>query len=128
MSTSNSQPVLAKTASYSVTAADGSALITNRGATGTITITLPTQASVGVGFWVEVFVVAGYNVTVDTATADTMVTTNDATADSISWGTSSEIIGSGARFVSDGTGWLCIQNSGGLTGGHSIATVTIVTN
>jgi hypothetical protein len=126
VSTSNSQPILAKTGNYTVTGGDGSALITNRGASGAVTITLPAQTAVPAGFWVDVFCVAAQNLTVATATTDTLVVDGDAAADSISWETSSHQIGNGARFVADGTGWLCILSPAATS--TTIATQTIVTN
>jgi len=102
--------VEAKTASYACVPGDLGKILTNRGAGGAITITLPpvTSPTLPHGWWVDVFAVAGQNLTVASAGSnDNIVTFNDAAADSVSFETASEIIGGSARFIWDGTGWLC---------------------
>lgn len=54
---------LDKTASYTVTANDLSRTITNQGATGTITVTLPAITGVPDGFWVRVAVLESQQIT-----------------------------------------------------------------
>lgn len=97
--------VMAKTASYTVTDADWGSLITNRGASGAVTITLPAPTTTQTGVWVDLFQVAGQNLVI-TAGTDLITTFNDATATSITYSTAGELIGNGARFVNDGTTWL----------------------
>jgi len=112
--------VVAKTASYTVVAADHGTLFTNRGATGAVTFTLPATASVGLRY--GFYVVADQNVIVASGTADTLVVHNDATADSIAFQTASEKIGGMVEVIGDGTGWLTRVSLG-----FESQTVTIVT-
>lgn len=117
--------ILAKTGDYTITTDDEGALFTNRGASGAVNFTTPTAPPRG--FWFEVHCVAAQNVTVTAGTADTMILFNDATADSIAWSTAGEIIGSGARFTWDGTGWITQQYPASTSAAQTVATVTIVT-
>jgi len=112
----------AKTADYRCTYLDSGKILTNRGAAGAVTITLPPTADIPTGWWIEVFVAAGQNLTVASNTVDTMVVFNDATADSIAFSTANELIGNGARFVWDGTGWLTFVALGAETATPTIAT------
>lgn len=102
--------VEAKTAAYTVDIDDWGKILTNRGDGDALTITLPAAASVPSGFYVEVFVVADFAVTVATAAGE-LVTKNDAAANSVAWSTATEIIGAGGKFVSDGTSWLAFLNT-----------------
>jgi hypothetical protein len=95
-----------------VTARDFGSVITNRGGSATLTITLPAPASTPVGVWVEVFVVADQTVTINTTAGDQIVGPNDAAATSISFSTSGEKIGNGAWMVNDGTSWLAFIHLG----------------
>lgn len=81
--------VVAKTADYTVTAADNGTIFTNQGAAGAVTFTLPTIAR---GLSYTFAVEAGQTVTV-AAAANTLVAYNNATATSIAFSTSSEKIG-----------------------------------
>lgn len=115
--------IAVKTATtYSIVAADIGTIFTNRGAGGNIAYTLPVTSTIAAGWHCRVFAVAAGTVTVSSATADTMVVFNDATADSIAFSTSSEIIGGAAEFVWDGTGWLTFVNLGAETQTPVIAT------
>lgn len=100
----------AKTADYRMTYQDAGKLFTNRGAAGTVVLTLPPTADIVSGWWCEAFVVADQDFTVQSPTADTIVSHNDAAADSVGSATASRRIGNGLRFVWDGTGWLCFQS------------------
>lgn len=82
------------------------ALITNKGASGAVTITVPTATEALVGNWFEVFVTDDQSVTVATATTDTLIVDGDQAADSIAWSTSSHKMGNSARFI-------CVNSSGG---------------
>lgn len=104
--------IAAKTAAYKIVPEDVAVLFTNRGATGSVTLTLPDTATLPVGWWCEFFVVADQTLAVAAPTADTMVTFNNAAADSIAFSTSNEKIGGGGRAVWDGTGWLISLNLG----------------
>lgn len=97
--------VVAVTASTTLTNNDLGKTITNRGASGSVTITLPTPSSDNKGGEIRVRVVADQTVVVDCATADKIVIFNDAAADSVAWQTSSEKIGGGGMFESDGNNW-----------------------
>lgn len=112
----------AKTAAYRMVAEDVGSIITTRGASGSVTLTLPPTANLNVGWNVRVFCAAGQTVTVASDTADTITTFNDLTADSVALSTSSEKIGGGAEFVWDGTGWLHFQMY------QETQTVTVATN
>lgn len=115
----------AKTADYTLTAADGGKTFTNRGAAGAVNFTLPTTGEVESGWWAEFYVVANQTVTVTAGTADTMVTFNDAAADSVAFSTASEKIGASLRVIHDGTGWL--TEPGTWDDGSAVTTATIAT-
>jgi len=115
------QTVTAKTAStYTVVfPGDHGRIITNRGG-GALTVTLPEPTTALTGSSVEFFQVAAGDFIVGTTAGEAMVTYNNATADSILFGTDNEEIGNGCRVVCDGTSWLVIQYLGSET-----ATVTV---
>jgi len=115
----------AKTADYTIKAGDFGAVFTNEGATGAVIFTLPAAASTTRGAWVEVFVTDAQNVTVATATTDTLAVDGDAAADSIAWSTGSHQIGNSARFICTGTIWLCQLYPAATT--TTLATQTIAT-
>lgn len=98
--------ITAKTANYTCLESECGALFTNEGASGAVTFTLPTADADNVGLWYEFFVVADQTVTVTAGTADTMVTFNDAAADSVSFSTASEKIGGSFKVTSNGSKWL----------------------
>lgn len=113
--------VVAKTADYTVTAADNNTIFTNQGAVGAVVFTLPTIAK---GLRYRFFVEADQNVTVASVVSDTLVVFNDAAADSIAFSTSSEKIGGSIEVIAnaDATKWLVFVNLGAET-----QTPTIVT-
>lgn len=113
--------VVAVTASTTLTNGDLGKTITNRGATGSVTITLPTPSGDNKGGEIRVRVVADQTVIVNCATNDLIVIFNDAAADSVAWQTSSEKIGGGGMFESDGTNWFFSNLSGGA---NTITTAT----
>ena len=115
--------IVAKTADYTVVTADHGTLFTNRGAAGTVNFTLPTTAYKGMRF--GFYVVADQTLTVTSGTADTMVVYNDATADSVSFGSAGDKIGGMFEVVGDGTGWLVMPRT--YTDGTIAQTITIVT-
>ena len=112
--------VVAKTEDYTVLEADHDTLFTNRGAAAEVIFTLPATAKVGLSY--SFYTVADQNLKVTAGTVDTMVTANDAAADSVSWETSSEKIGGGFSVYGDGTSWLTVSHL--AQDGH---TVTIAT-
>ena len=111
-------PVVAKTASYSVTAAESGTLFTTTGATGAVTFTLPTKAA-GLHFYF--YNTADQDMIVAPDAVDTMVAFNDAEADSVATSTASEQFGGAFHVVCDGTKWLAMNVSAGAN------TVTVAT-
>lgn len=97
--------VVAKTASYTLTAADAGKLFTNRGDTDAITFTLPAVAAAYANMAFEFYCVADQDFAV-ACTADEGVGFNSAAITSVKLGTISEKIGGGFRAVCDGTSWL----------------------
>lgn len=97
--------VVALTASTTLSNYDLGKTFTNRGASGSVTITLPTASGDNAGGEIRVRVVADQTVVVNSATNDKIVIFNDAAADSVAWQTSGEKIGGGGMFESDGTNW-----------------------
>jgi len=85
-----------------VTAQQSGTFFTNTGATeAEIVFTLP---AISTGPWIFYFLaVADVNLKVSAATADTLLTFNDAEADSVSFETSSEKMGAGFMVWCDGT-------------------------
>lgn len=112
--------VEAKTAAYAITPADWGKLFTNRGATGSVTFTLPAVSAVQSGFYVDFFVAADQDVVI-ASTADQMITFNDIDANAITWSTSSEKLGNAATMICDGTSWLAILHT------EETATTTVTT-
>lgn len=68
-------------------------VFTNKGATGGITFTLPAPNAGLLGLWYRFKTVVDQDVTIATATADTMLSLNDLAADSLAISTSSQKIG-----------------------------------
>jgi len=114
------QLIKAKTASYTVTVEESGVLFTNRGATAAITFTLPLNSTCPIGTWFEFYGVSATGFTVASNPADTIVTKNDAAADSITMTTTSLMIGAAVKFVWDGTAWLSYNQSSGPT--YTVAT------
>lgn len=111
----------AKTAAYTITAADSGKVLTNRGAGGSVTFTLPTVAAGFDGVDVLIVAVADQAVVVSAQTAGQIAAFNDATANSVALQTSSEIIGGGFRCICDGTSWLVLPMT------EETQTVTVTT-
>lgn len=110
---SRDREIVALTASTTLTNNDLGKTFTNRGASGTVTITLPTPSGDNAGGEIRVRVVANQTVTVNCATNDLLVIVNDAAADSVSFATLNEKIGAGGMFESDGTNWFFSNISAG---------------
>lgn len=113
--------VLAKTANYTVVAADNNTIFTNQGASGAVTFTLPTIAK---GLRYRFFAEANQNLIVASAAGDTLVVFNDAAADSIAFQTANEIIGGAIEVYAnaDATKWLVFVMLGAETQTPTIAT------
>ena len=106
------QIIKAKTAAYTLTAAESGVLFTNRGATVAITFTLPLNSTCPIGTWFEFYGVSATGFTVASNPTDTLVVLNDAAADTLTMTTTSLIIGSYLRVIWDGTGWLTVRGAG----------------
>lgn len=100
--------IVPKTADYTVLESDNGTLFTNRGAAGAVNFTLPATAEKGLTY--GFYVVADETVTVTAGTADTMITFNDALADSVAVLTASQKIGTLFVVIGDGTGWMTVAN------------------
>lgn len=113
--------VIAKTADYTVLAADNNTLFTTRGAVGAVNFTLPTLAR---GLRFRFFNEAGQNMTVTSVVADTLVAFNDLAADSIAFSTANELIGGSIEVIAndDASKWLVFVNLGAETQTPTIAT------
>ena len=103
--------VTAKTASFTITQADSGTVFTNRGDTDVLTITLPTVSDTYTGVQFEAYGVANTALALSAQTAGQLVVKADATANSIAYETSGEIIGACFRVICDGTSWLVIEQS-----------------
>lgn len=102
--------VLPKTASATLTHRENGALITNRGATGTITLTLPTAAhSPGIRY--RFLRIATQAVRIDPPTTDQIM---DVDGSLLVAGKYQELGTDGAtlEFVSDGTNWINLAERG----------------
>lgn len=102
--TSSWRQEVAKTASYTVLAKDNGTLFTTTGASGTVTFTLPAIApGLAFGFLNVVDQTMG----VASAEGDNIVAINDASADSLTFSTSSQKIGAYLKVFSNsaGTKW-----------------------
>lgn len=112
----NLASISAKTAAYSVLLSDWGKMFTNRGATASVTFTLPAVTSAVAGIWYEFFAVSNYGLVIaSNGSSDNIVCRNDATADTVTANTTSLMIGFSARVTWDGTGWLCQILSDGNT-------------
>lgn len=102
--------IAAKTGDYTCLATESGTLFTNVGATKAITFTLP---AISLGPWQFWFAVgADQSITVAGGTADTMITFNDAAADSLAFSTASEKLGGVMWAFCDGTSMFCVQIGG----------------
>jgi hypothetical protein len=111
----------AKTAAYTVTAKETGTWFLTSGATAAVTFTLP---AISDGPFIFFFVaVADFGMTVTAAAADTLLTFNDAAADSVAFSTSSEIMGGFVIAGCDGTTVFALTP----ISAHS-QTVTVATN
>lgn len=95
---------VAKTADYTVTAADRGTMFTNTGAVGAVNFTLPTRAA-GLEFAFKG--VADQNITVTSAAGTDIVTFNNASASSVAYSTAGNKIGGMFRVTCNhaGTKW-----------------------
>lgn len=75
---------------------------------GTATATLPANGAAA-GTWFDVILCTSQTVTISAATVDTLITVNDATADSVAFSTANLKLGSNVRFISNGSYWIAIN-------------------
>lgn len=110
----------AKTASYQVTKEDSGTIFHTTGATAAVTFTLPPITD---GPFYFLFLSgADVDMTVTAKVADTAVTYNDLSADSVAFSTSSEKIGGAVEVFCDGTTLFVLPRF--ADGRYQTATVT----
>ena len=78
--------------------------------TGTATATLPANGATA-GSWFEVYLLTNQTITISAATADTLITFNDTTADSVAFSSANSKVGGLLRFESNGTVWIAVNLS-----------------
>lgn len=104
--------VIAKASSFTLAPAQvrSGTIFTNRGAGGAVTITLPQLSNLPIwrGYYVDFKGVADQAIAF-ACTADTAIALNDATATSLTAGTSSKKIGAHLRAQWDGVAWMLSQ-------------------
>lgn len=93
------------TADITLSSNDLGKTVCNVGASGSVTVTLPTAASCAIGGDILILSCADQNLVVAPATADTLIIMNDIAADSTSLATSSEKIGGGFLCTCVGAKW-----------------------
>jgi len=115
--------ISAKTADYTIlpyTVDSSGTIFTNRGAGGAVIFTLPAPVPLLAGYRYIFKVHANQNVTVATATADTLIALNDVAADSVAASTTNEKIGAQLEAICDGTSWFV----SGIAVGHTYTIAT----
>ena len=100
----------AKTASATLVESDRDILWTNSGASGSVTLTLPTTPKKDLAFYFHV--IADQNLVVTSTTTD-VIAFNNAAATSVAFQTSSEKIGGGFAVIGNGSKWQVINMSAG---------------
>ena len=109
-------PVLAKTADYVITEDDARSctMFTNRGASGTVAFTLPAPSADLAGVRLLLVSLVAQVISVETATADTLITMGDVAADKLAAPGS---IGAEIECWCDGTSWIALGR--GETAGNT---------
>ena len=118
MSTRLERRVVAKTANYTINPAVDrpGTVFTNRGASGSVMLTLPAPSQALRGWWFRAKLHAAQVFGFAAATADTLVATADATADSVT----NNVIGGELEAECDGTSWFV----SGISVGHTFTVNT----
>ncbi|MBL8824908.1 MAG: head decoration protein [Planctomycetia bacterium] len=100
--------VVAKTADYTVTAADNNTLFTTEGAGGAVNFTLPTLA---VGLRFKFFNAVNQNMVI-TGAADTIIGFNDIAATTLTFSTAGNKVGACVEVIANnaGTAWIAIAH------------------
>jgi len=96
---SKASPLPVGVSTYTAKPRDNGRTFTNRGATGTVTVTLPLPSAALNGWSVRFFRHAAQSLVIQTAVADTLVISADAAADSVTIAS----IGHGVEVFCDGT-------------------------
>lgn len=99
---------VAKTAAYTIKAMQPDrpgTVFTNRGASGSVTFTLPAAAPALNGWWFEFAIQANQSLVVAGAAANTIVTVGDAAADNVGFQIASKKLGRRIIAYCDGTAW-----------------------
>jgi hypothetical protein len=110
------EKISAKTSAYQLLVAEAGTTFTDRGATASVTFTLPAVTNMVAGMWFRFYGVSAYGfVVASSGSADNIVTKNDAGADTITCSTASLMIGACVKVIFDGTSWLALQESSGPT-------------
>lgn len=119
------EPV-AKTAAYTLTARDNGKIFTNRGASGSVTFTLPKISSNNrmKGFVADFFTAAAQAIVIASDPADSLVVHADSAADSL---TTAATIGQHIRVIADGTAWLVISDPSAASAATAVTAVTLAT-
>jgi hypothetical protein len=107
-------PYTVKAASATLTRSDSGNVITTYGATAAVTITLPTP--VFKGWWCLIVNAVDQNLTVTAGTADTLITHNNAGADSVDFDQTNNKIGQAVLVISDGNAYHALQVTAGTFG------------
>lgn len=110
---------IALTASVTLTNHDIGKRFTNRGASGAVTVTLPTPDAVNAGGEIVFATVANQNLVI--SSTGNLILINDAAANSIAAQTTNEKIGAVFAVWSDGTSWFAENRS---VGANTITTAT----
>lgn len=107
MSTRLKRRVIAKTAAYTIVSVNDApgTIFTNRGAGGSVTITLPAPNTATKGDWYELRVHADQSFILAAASANTLVAPGDVAADNVGFQIASKKIGRGLFVECDGTQW-----------------------
>jgi hypothetical protein len=113
--------MVAKNADYTIKASESGTIFTNVGATKAINFTLP--AITDGPFYFKILIGADYAVTVTSVVADTIITFNDAAADSVAFSQASEILGGSFEIFCNGTSLFVIPSLA-----SEAQTIAIVTN
>ena len=111
-------PITTKVEDYTVLLTDTGHIFTTYGATENVNFTLPTTLKKGA--WFLFLNSVDYNMTITGGTADTLITFNDAGADSVAASTTSEKIGAAIMAVCDGNKWHVF----GIAVGHTYTVAT----
>jgi hypothetical protein len=115
---------VAKTSAYTVVPADCGTFFTNRGASGSVTFTLPKSSAELAGWWCEFYTAAAQAIVLASTPVDTLIVHADLTADTV---TTAATIGQHFKVVCDGTGFIVISDPSAASAATAVTAVTIAT-